>query len=458
METMARSISFLLLLFAGLSAGLTVHAQPQSPPKKTVSGGDDPAAAFPIDSITVEGNRILPEKGIVAASGLSPGSSATGAAFDGARERLLATGYFETVACRYKPSGKGGGYEVSFEVQEIEPLFSIRIEALPLTASEAVAYLKAKDPLFTGRVPGTDQVLARTARGIEEYLTSQGRPQKVSGKIVSVGTQKFEAQFTPEGGLPNVSLVSFEGNKAVRDTDLQNAIAEVAFGQPYTDANFILLLDNQVRPLYEKNGYMRVVFRKITTTPSSQVKGLDVHVAIEEGSQYKLGEVGVRGPMEDQSKHILRVAKMSQMAIADFDKIRDAETRITQSLKHEGYLDVTVSVDKEISDEKKVVNVYFMPNPGPQYMFGDLKIEGLGLDGVNAVKTMWGVPSGEPFPAEYPDYFAKQVKAEGVFDNLGDVKAEPDIDAEKHIVNVTVTFRYEHASPRKKPDQPGSPL
>jgi outer membrane protein assembly factor BamA len=141
---------------------------------------------------------------------------------------------------------------------------------------------------------------------------------------------------------------------------------------------------------------------------------------------------------------------MSQMAIADFDKIREAETRVTDSLKHEGYLDATISVDKELNDEKKIVNVFFVPNPGPQYMFGNLEVKGLGLDGVSAVKKMWGVKSGEPFPAEYPEYFAKQVKAEGLFDNLGDVRAEPDINTDTHIVNVTVIFKYE-VTPKKKP-------
>lgn len=439
---MPRSISLVLLAFTAL----TVLAQQT----KTVSGGDDASAAFPIDSITVEGNRILPAAGIVAASGLAVGMKANGAAFDAARERLLATGYFETIACKYRPGDKGAGYEVSFEIEEIQPLYNIRIEALPVTVPEAVEYLKKIDLLFTGRIPGTEQVLARTARGFEKLLDSKGSPQTVTGRVVSYAPQKFEAQFMPAAGVPNVALVTFEGNKAVRDTVLQNAMAEVAFGQPYTDSNFLILLDNQIRPLYENKGYMHVVFRKLSTTPSTQVKGVDVHVVVEEGGQYKLGEVGVRGPMEEQSKHILRVAKMAQMGIADFDKISEAQTRITDSLKHEGYLDVQVSVDKELDEEKKIVNVYFVPNPGPQYTFGSLKVEGLGLDGVAAVKKMWGVAPGQPFPAEYPAYFAKQVKNEGIFDNLGDVRAEPEINAQTHVVNVTVTFRYE-PTPRKKP-------
>jgi len=321
------------------------------------------------------------------------------------------------------------------------------------------AWLKAKDPLFTGRIPGTQPVLERTAREIEQFLESRKTPQTVAGKIVLGQDQKHEAQFTPGGGLPNVARVTFEGNKAIRDTDLQNAIAAVAFGQPYTESNFRLLLDNQIRGLYEKSGYMRVAFTRIETTPSTQVKGLDVHVTLDEGPQYKLGQVGVRGPMGsqgevDQTKHILKVARIPPMPVADFDQIRTATGRVRDSLKHEGYLDVEVSTEREVHDDKKAVDVYIVPNPGPQYMFGKLEVKGLGLDGVDAIRKMWGVKTGEPFPAEYPDYFVKKVKEEGLFDNLGEIRAEPDVNTEKHLVNVTLDFKYSTDSPKKK-QQPG---
>src|SRR5215472_1264591 len=438
---MARQIS---LFFLALAVFGGARAEAQAP-------------AFPIDSIAVEGNRILNTKGIAEASGLKIGQKAEGPDFDAARDRLLATGYFETVACRYKPSAKGAGYEVAFEVQEIEPLYTLRIEALPITVAEVTAWLKAKDPLFPGRIPGTEGALKRTTLEIERLLESKKTPMKVGGKIVLLAEKKYEAQFTPAEGLPNVSLVHFVGNKAVRDTDLQNAIAAVAFGQPYTEANFRMLLDSQIRPIYEKSGYMRVAFTKIETAPSTQVKGIDVTVTLTEGPQFKLGDVAVRGPMADQSKHILRVAKTPQMTIVDFDQIRDAAARVRESLKHEGYLDVDVSTDRVIHDDTKTVDAFYIPNPGPQYMFGDLEIKGLGLDGLEAIKKMWGVKKGEPFPAEYPDYFVKKVKEEGLFDNLGDIRAEPKIDPERHVVDVSLDFKYsnDERKPRPKPQQPG---
>ena len=434
---MARHISFVFLLFAGF---LTA----QKPD-------------FPIDSITVEGNRILPSAGIVAASGLKLGQKGDAALFDAARDRLLATGYLETVACRYKPSDKGSGYEVTFEVQEMQPLYSLKIEALPLTVPEITAWLKTKDPLFTGRMPGTEAALNRTEREIEQYLESKNHPGKVAGKIVTISANRFEAQFTPGGGLPNVALVAFDGNKVIRDTTLQNAIADVAFGQPYTESNFRLLLDNQIKPLYEKEGYMRVAFPTLTTTPSAQVKGIDVKVVITEGPQYKLGTVGVRGAMADESKHILRVAKVSPMAIVDFEQIRNATIRVKDSLHHDGYLDAEVSTDRDVNDEKKTVDVYLVPQPGPQYTFGKLDVKGLGLDAVDAIKKMWTVKTGDPYPDEYPDYFMKRIKEDGLFDNLGDSKAETEINAQTHVVDVTLNFKYERQERKKKP-QPEDPI
>ncbi len=452
---MARLILFVFLTLAALASGQT--------PKKVVAPKavpDAPATItapqdFRIESITVEGNRILASPGIAAASGLRLGAKGDTPTFDAARDRLLNSGYFETVAYKYKAAEQGSGYNVTFEVQEMQPLYPLRMEALGVSAAEVTAWLRAKDPLFTGKIPGTQQVLDRTAREIEQFLESKGKPGKVGGRIVLAGEQKYEAQFLPAAGLPNVALVSFEGNKVKRDTELQNAIAAVAFGQPYTESNFRLLLETQLGPFYEKDGYMRVKFGKLTTSASAQVKGIDVHVVIDEGPQYKMGEVSVRGAMADNSKHLLRVAKVPKMAIANFDELRQAAIRIKDDMRHEGYLDADVTVDRDINDETKTVDAFFIPAPGAQYTFGKLEVMGLGLDGVAAVEKAWVVKPGDPYPAEYPDYFLKQVKEQGWFDNLGETRAEPEINAEKHTVNVTLYFRYNPDMKRKKPLQPG---
>src|SRR5579875_2302602 len=103
----------------------------------------------------------------------------------------------------------------------------------------------------------------------------------------------------------------------------------------------------------------------------------------------------VRGPMQDNTKHILRLAALPKMTTVDFDKVNEAALRIKKGLRQDGYLDVEVTTDRTIDDAKKTVNVYFIPAPGPQYLMGKLDVSGLGLDGEAAIHKLWGVKTGD---------------------------------------------------------------
>ena len=408
--------------------------------------------SFPIDSITIEGNRILSAAAIVQASGLKPGQPGDSGVFDAARDRLIASGYFETVAYRYKPAD-AKGYQITFEVKETTALYPLRVEALGVTADGVRAKLKSVDPLFNGRMPGTKPAIERVAQEIEQMLDGQ---QDVAGRVIATAPEEFEIQFLPRRGVPAVASVNFLGSKAISPIELRNKIAEVAFGQPFTDSGFRVFLDNQVRPLFEAKGYMRVKFTEITTAPSPQVQGLDVKVTVEDGPQFRLSGVTVRGGPEGETAHLLKLAKVPKMTIADFDEVRDGAGRVREGLHHDGYLDADVTVDKKIYDADKTVEAFIVVKEGPRYTFRKLTVNGLGLDGEAAIRKMWSVKPGDPYPQGYPNYFAAEVKKEGLFDNLSDVKATPDIDRKTHVADVTLDFKGIDLAPKPQ-RRPGFP-
>ncbi|HXE62207.1 MAG TPA: POTRA domain-containing protein [Bryobacteraceae bacterium] len=407
------------------------------------------AQNFPIDSITIEGNRILSSPAIIAASGLRRGAPGNASVFDEARDRLLASGYFDSVAYSYKPATAGGGYDITYEVKEVNVLFPVRIEGLGATSDEITGVLKTKDPLFTGRMPGTQQVIAKTSREIEEYLKSKGHPGQVTGKVIAVAPEKFEVQFTPVRGLPAVNFISFEGSKAIPAIDLHNKISEVAYGQPFTEDGFRVLLQNQITPLYEAKGYMKVTYPKIVTSPAADVAGLDVKVTVDEGAEYKLSRVAVFGKSPEESERILKTAKLPKLTIANFDEIKQAAGRVQETMRKSGYLDARVTTDKKIDDAQKTVAFFLVVETGAQYTFGKLNVNGLGLDGEAAIRKIWSVKTGDSFPAGYPDYFLGKVKDEGLFDNLGATTAKSDINPDTHVVDVTLDFKGAPAKPRK---------
>jgi outer membrane protein insertion porin family len=435
-------ILLVLLLFAG-----SLAAQKSAAPASVTRD-------FPLDSIAVDGNRILSTPAIVAASGLKIGAPGNSAIFDVARDRLIASGYFDMVAYQFKPAKDGAGYAVTFEVQEIATLYPIRIDGLPATVEEITTFLKSKDPLFTGKMPGTPQVLQRTAAEIQQYLETKGHDDKVAGKVIAPAPETFVIDFTPARGLPAVSAVSFDGSRLIPAVDLHNKISEVAFGQPFTEEGFRALLESQILPLYEAKGYMRVTFPKITAERSTEVTGVDVKVTVDEGVEYKLTKVTVRGESAAESARIIKMAKLPQMSVANFDDVIQAAKRVQDSMRHQGFLDARVTTDKKIDDAKKTVEFFLVVNGGPAYTFGKLTVNGLGLDGEAAIRKMWSVKPGDPFPEGYGDYFLSKVKEEGIFDNLGETTAKPDINADRHVVDMTLDFKG--GPPKEKaPARPG---
>src|SRR5215472_5354928 len=268
----------LLMLAPGPGFAQARPASGKAAPKKA----EAPAPAkWPIDSLLVDGNRIYSADQILAVAGLKLGQVAGKEEFDSARDRLVASGAFETVGYKFEPGPDQKGYVATFQVTEVEPAYPVRFEALGIPAAEVEQVLRAKDPLFsTKKMPATKALLDRFVGWIQEYTASKGNPEKLAARLMPVGTDQFEIVFRPARNYPSVAQVTFDGNKGVPQNVLRDAIGGVAVGQPFTEDRFRELLDTGVRPVYEARGYLRVKFLQVRTEPAKDVQGLHVFVGV----------------------------------------------------------------------------------------------------------------------------------------------------------------------------------
>ena len=97
---------------------------------------------WPIESLTVEGLKNYSQAQALSVAGLKVGQLAGTQDFEAARDRLLATGVFETAGYRFAPSAGSNGYAASFQVVEVEPVYPVRIEGLNAPDSEIQAWLQ----------------------------------------------------------------------------------------------------------------------------------------------------------------------------------------------------------------------------------------------------------------------------------------------------------------------------
>jgi outer membrane protein insertion porin family len=409
---------------------------------------------WPIDSLTVEGLKNYSQSQALAVAGLKVGQLAGTQDFEAARDRLLATGVFETAGYRFAPSASSNGYAASFQVVEVEPVYPVRIEGLNAAEGEIQAWLRKKDPFFGPKIAATEAILKRDAAAIEEYLASKGRKEKIEGRVIADSPELFAIVFRPASGAPKVAEVRFLGNVVVPSEVLLNSFAGVAYGTVYSDAGFRQLLDASVRPIYDARGRIRVAFPKLETEKAKDVDGLVVTVTVNEGDTYDLGEVRLEGESPVPAKELLKIGGFKSGDLANFDDVTAGLERMKKRLKREGFMRASLQAERRIDDKKKVVDLSIRPELGPQFLFGTLTIEGLDIHGEAAVKKMWGIKEGKPFDGDYPDYFLAQIREQGTFDDLGKTHSEPKVDEEKHVVDVTLNFQASKASDGASPSTP----
>jgi outer membrane protein insertion porin family len=427
-----------------LSAAALAQTAPKRAPAKK-SADTKPAAAapssWPIESLAVEGNRNYTRDQILAVAGLKIGQMAGKAQFEAARDRLIASGVFETVGYRFVPGAAGQGFAASFQVTEVQPAYPLRFEELGIPAEEIEAALRARDPLYSpGKLPATKPVIDRYTAWIADLLRARGIAEPVAAKVTTTGPDEFAIVFRSARRLPAVAEVSFEGNQAVPQVALREAVHATAIGFPYSEKGFRELLSTVLRPVYEQRGRVRVSFPAIRAEPVRDVEGVHVFVKIDEGASYQLGKVTVAPPSPVDPASLLRAGDFRTGDVANFDRVNDGLDRIRRAVRRAGYLDVKVAAGRSIDDERKTVDLAVHVDAGTQYTMGKLNITGLDLNGEAEILRIWTMKEGKPLNPEYPDAFLKRIQEQQLFEDLAKAKAELKVDEKKHTADVTLTF------------------
>jgi outer membrane protein insertion porin family len=387
-----------------------------------------------LESVRVTGNREIPAEKILAILNLKIGKTVSKDDFDTARERLSATGAFETVGYEYQLSADGAGFDFTVEVREVGEVFPYRFDGLPVADDVLMEALRAQEPLWGDRIP-----ITATTRYVDTIVQC-GVKDAVTWKVEEGSTGVETIVFQPVTVLPNIAEVRFKGNDALPTAALLRPISDVAVGIPYTEAALRERLDTAIRPLYEARGRIRVAFPKIAVEQAEKSEGVLATVTVEEGPVYRLGEVRYSGVAEGDAAQLARLADLRKGDTANFDDVKAAVAKVEKKYRDQGYLHVSSKVEREVRDDDRAVDLAIALDLGAQYRFGKLTIMGLDILSEPEIRKAWGQMEGRPYQPDYADAFLDRLRADKVFDNLGKTSAERHIDETAKTVQTTLTF------------------
>ena len=149
----------------------------------------------------------------------------------------------------------------------------------------------------------------------------------------------------------------------------------------------------------------RVKFPRIVATKAAG-EAVDVTVSIEEGPQYKLGQVrfvGEKLPLEA----IRQSADFHAGKVANWTEIQRAIWETERPVKRSGYFTASSQSERVFHDDALLLDVNISYNLGPLYHAGEVSFIGLTAAQEALARKLWTVKPGDVYDFLYPNEFVQ---------------------------------------------------
>ena len=264
--------------------------------------GQDAPGLVRIDSVEVRGVSRLTAGDVVGASGIQTGELHSWLDINRALKNVWATGQYEDAVARLETTA--GSNILILEVEERALARIVRITGLESVSDDDVF---EESGLEQG-APLSPNGLAKAQGFIREELRRKGVPYaRIDQRIQPVPGDDGSVDVVlsvEEGQRVTIAEVVFRGNERFSGEDLRGVMNTKPEGflwfrsGNYDDINFRLDLEESLPDHYAQAGFLdfKVLGDTLIIDPSSGKARIEVQV--EEGPQYRLGELVIEGNSE----------------------------------------------------------------------------------------------------------------------------------------------------------------
>jgi outer membrane protein insertion porin family len=291
---------------------------------------------------------------------------------------IYAMGYFDDVQviAETQPDGK----IVTFKVREKPTLRSTRFSGnhWAFEDEEIEEVITAK----RGSILNINVIQNDIDRIIELYKDDNFHNVKVDYKIFERKDNQADLEYIiDEGEKFKIEKIQFEGNKAFSDKELkkQMATAEENILSWFTSAGDLNEdnLEQDVTRLisyYKNSGYMQARVGE----PQVKFVGdeIEITIKIDEGSQFKVGQVELTGDLLIPKEELLPSLKITQEEFFNRETLRNDVLKLTDLYSNEGYAYADVAPKVNEDPEKLIVEITFDIQKGKQVYFEEIIISG----------------------------------------------------------------------------------
>jgi outer membrane protein insertion porin family len=377
-----------------------------------------------VREVRVEGAKHLTEAQIAQLTGLAPGSQAGRKELQDAADALVRSGLFGKVS--YKFDTHNDNLVVTFHIEENPPL-AVSYDNFPwYSDSELDGAVQKELPFYDGHLPEAGQVVERAAAALKAFVSARDPQVEITHQVVlSPLTDGSEQQFSVQGPVPKISKLEFSDPKLTEDLAVRAHIAEIV-GHPYSRMTINVFLAEQIRPIYQQQGFLQVKIGpaevRLSGDPNQQklAEQIPVYVPCMPGAIYKWKGVEWKGNAAISSITLTKTLGLKAGDVADGQAIEGGWERVREEYGQRGFLEAKVTPVASYEDTTHTASYEVTIVEGPVFHYGSMTISGMSLAGERVIQEAWSMKPGDLFDKKVFEDFLYRLEShrETIFKEL----------------------------------------
>jgi outer membrane protein insertion porin family len=385
-----------------------------------------PAAA---QQVVVQGNRRVDSETIR--------SYVSGGNAEEARRNLLATGLFSDV--RVARSGPN----IVVTVRENSVVSRVVFEGnrkVERVILESEVQTKARGPYSQAMIDADVQRISEIYRRV-------GRGSaRVTYRVVELPDGRVDIVYTiEEGDKTGVRQINFYGNYVYTARRLRELMAT-------SEMNFLSFLKSSdiydpdrlasdlelIRRFYLKNGFAD--FRVVTSEShyDATAAGWIINITIEEGAQYRVGDVRVDSRIPDVDAARLRGRLRTYPGdVYNAEAVEKSLTEVTTEVARRGYAFAQVRPTGQRDPATQTINIAYVVEEGPRVYIERLNIRGNTRTRDYVIRREFDLGEGDAYNKVLVDRAERRLNSLGYFKRVR-VTNEPGSAPDRVVINVDV--------------------
>ena len=418
------SLAAAALILAGLHAGPEANGQ----------------TSQIIRRIVVEGNQRIEPSTVESYLAIRPGEPYDVQKVDDSIKSLFATGLFDDVSIRAE------GDALVVRVVENPIINRIAFEGnrrLETSVLEAEIQLRPRVVYTRSRVQNA------VNRILELYRRNGRYAAKVEPKIIELDQNRVDLVFEiSEGPTTGVGGITFIGNEQFSDSTLRGVIQTresawyrfLASDDTY-DPDRVSFDEELLRRFYNARGYAD--FQVVSTVAELTPDGREFYITftLEEGPQYKFGEIKVDTTLEDLGTDPLRsVVETRTGEIYDADEVEASIQALTDEVGRLGYAFVDIQPVLNKNSETLTIDLTYDINEGQKVYVERIDISGNLRTLDEVIRREFRLAEGDAFNTALLRRSQQRLRNLGFFDTV-DVTTEQGSAPDRVVIKTKVTER-----------------